>query len=127
MREIKHKGKRDDNGEWVYGTLVYPNLIRNHAYGTLLETTNMSTEGRFACSVFRVDPATVGQYTGLKDENGVEIYEGDKVLDFEGEIFTVGFDDGAFTADYPYGDKWDYLIDAIMNAEVTGNIHEAAK
>lgn len=68
MRTIKFRGKRLDNGAWMYGSLVILN-------GRYFIFDNADRH--------EVDPATVGEYTGLNDTNSREIYEGD--------IFQAGY------------------------------------
>ena len=135
MREILFRGKRINTGEWLEGCAVkkidpllgisYWYIVRNElSDGGMLESV---------ASWYKVDPATVGQYTGLKDRNGKRIFEGDIVRyystyreEFTGEncvveygVYNCSCCDGVYGWEFKGGD---IRIDECY--EIIGNIHD---
>lgn len=121
MREILFRGKRIDNGEWVYGTYLHQTLF----YGDPVDDHWIIEHGEFDIDfydAYRVISETVGQYTNLTDKNGKKIFEGDIVkgtfLGFppplQDYVLTIGWQE----------DVAGYGANYFENIEVIGNIHD---
>ncbi len=133
MSKIEFRGKRVDNREWVYGTVEFHLVdgdltkIKRDAFITF---DSMDKIGKVYRDRYEVDPATVGQCTGIPDKNGAEVFGGDIIL----ATYDIG--DGCD----PRGlrektiilDTWEAFIefifdvghDAYIEIEVIGNIHD---
>lgn len=116
MRDIKFRGKRVDNGEWVYwneyGECAEPFICKTGAYGYI--------------SKLDIIPETVGQYTGIKDRkrtkefpHGQEIYEGDTCRNESTLIGEVVFRKSTWVIRWRSGNYYP-LGDFV---KVIGNIH----
>lgn len=116
MREIKFRGRSDVNNVWHYGDLATgksPAIV----------------EGDIYTRFFYVDPATVGQFTGLCDCEGKEIYEGD-VVRHENCICLVVYNSTRFASFALRKDGWafdHYFGEAFEASEchVVGNIYDS--
>jgi len=124
MREVKYRGLTA-GGVWKFGFPDYwDSSICIHVVEDM-PPTMQDPCGDLYSEYFEVKPETVGQYTGLKDKNGVEIFEGDKVVNKLRDLkffYVVIFEDGAFRGK----DEWQHgsIITYFDNLEVVGNIHE---
>ena len=135
-REIKFRGKRIDDGKWVHGSYTsMREKNRNNPFcqveSKIFHRIWQWEDGDWnmgGYANYEVIPETVGQYTGLKDKNLKEIYEGDIIkYDFNNLNYRIEFINAEFIARRFYEnieDLYPTEFDFGKECEVLGNIYE---
>lgn len=134
MINALYRGKRADNGEWVYGYYVKDvrsyGLVSNPSYREEHQIW-YNKDNKQVCA--EVIPETVGQWTGMNDKDGIKIFEGDIIecdlynamVKIEHRKHLIIFENGAFAIQWRIGnDKYSNYLHETWGRKIIGNIHD---